>query len=185
MRLRALAIWIFSLSLTVLAHGVSSAHKELTGRDLLAEYERLIPINHAVQQGSWPRGYPRILGTFNSREVQDAFWCGDVCPQYGSVNIIYSNVKEMDCAAIGQPLYSYAWGRQYRGCTPLISRHGSLVSRGFSWVIAYSSDEDRKRPSTEEPLLFDDSSVCGRDAEKISCGEFHQGQPASINATRS
>jgi hypothetical protein len=108
-----------------------------------------------------------------------------VCPQYGSVNIIYSNVKEMDCAAIGQPLYSNAWGRQSRGCTPLISRHGSLVDRGFSWGIAYNSDGDRKRLPAEEPLLFDDSSACKKGAAEVSCSELHQGQRVFVQGTRS
>jgi hypothetical protein len=92
--------------LVAVLHGASQERKELTGSDLLAEYERLVPINEALHQGHSViknDDYPKILGTFNSREVREAFWCGDVCPQYGSVNIIYSNIKEVDCLSIGKP----------------------------------------------------------------------------------
>src|SRR5205085_11747607 len=119
------------------------------------------------------------------REVQEAFWYGDVCPQYGSVNIIYLNIKKADCDSIGEPIYSSFWGLQYRGCTPLISRGGTLIGRGFSWSIRLVRDEDRTKTSIEEPLLFDSTSECTEGAEKLPCGEFHEGQKVFIKATRS
>jgi hypothetical protein len=179
-------LYLLSLVLVIPSYGAAQEGKDLTGVDLLAEYEKLIPVNQALREGHWDAGhYPRTLGTFNSKEVKEVYWCGDVCPQYGSVNIIYSNVKVEDCAAIGHPVYSNFWGRRYQGCTPLISMEGRLVDKGFSWSIAYLPDEDRTKPSVEEPLLFDDSSLCKRRGKKISCGEFHNRQGASIKATRS
>ena len=123
MRLRVPLLSIASLGFAGAPpeQSVQKEQKELSGADLLAEYERLIPINLAAKQGHWPEEHhPKTLGIFNSREVKEVFFCGDVCPQYGFVFLTYSEVKEEDCAAIGQPVYSHAWGPQYRGCSPLI-----------------------------------------------------------------
>jgi hypothetical protein len=187
MMLRIPLLCTTTLVLVALMQAESPQQKDLTRADLLAEYKGLIPINQAMHRGEWPvqnEHYPKTLGTFDSREVQEAFWCGDLCPQYGSVNIIYSNVKEQDCAAIGQPLYSHFWGTRYQGCTPLIGRVGKLVQKGSSWAIAYSTGDGTK-PPIEEPLLFDDLSRCNKGTKKISCGELHEGREASVEATRS
>jgi hypothetical protein len=196
MRLRVPLLSIASLGFAVLLYGAPPEQndqqdpkqpKQLTGAELLAEYERLIPINLTAKQGHWPEEhYPKTLGTFNSQEVKEVFFCGDVCPQYGFVFLTYSNVKEQDCAAIGQPVYSHTWGPQYRGCSPLISRNGSLVESGYaSWSLTYLPEEGRSKTLMEEPLRFDDSSLCSKHGEKVSCTDFHVGQKASLKATKS
>jgi hypothetical protein len=102
------------------------------------------------------------------------------------VIIIYANIKKDDCPPIGQPLYSHFWITQYEGCTPLISAEGHLAKTGFSsWSIAYYPDGDASKPAIDEPLLFDDSSLCSKGGEKISCDAFRDGQKASIKGTRS
>jgi hypothetical protein len=193
MTFRIPLLCIVFLGFVARLHGASHEQKELTGTDLLAEFDRLAPINQALHQGHWvvtDGDYPKPLGTFNSREVIEAFWCGDMCPVYGSVNIIYSNIKEADCDSIGQPLYSLFWGPKYQGCTPLISRDGSLLyskdgslfHKESSWSIAYFPNRDCP---IQAPLLFDDSSLCNKGATRVSCGELHAGQRASIKATKS
>jgi hypothetical protein len=101
------------------------------------------------------------------------------------VNIVYTKVKEADCDLIGQRLYTNFWGRRYAGCTPLISRAGTLVDSGFSWSISYLRDEDLSRPSIQEPLTLDDTSQCSDATGKRACDEFHEGQRVSIKAIKS
>jgi hypothetical protein len=193
MTLRIPLLCIASLGIVALLHGASQEQAKLTGTDLLAEFDRLAPINQAIHQGHWvvtDGDYPKTLGTFNSREVIEAFWCGDMCPSNGSVNIIYSNIKEDKCTPIGEPEYSFFWGPKYQGCTPLISRDGSLLyssdgglfHKESSWSIAYFPNIDCP---VQAPLLFDDSSLCNKGAMRVSCRELHAGQRASIKATKS
>ena len=193
MTLRIPLLCIASLGIVALLHGASQEQAKLTGTDLLAEFDRLAPINQAIHQGHWvvtDSDYPKTLGTFNSREVIEAFWCGDMCPSNGSVNIIYSNIKEDKCTPIGEPEYSFFWGPKYQGCTPLISRDGSLLygrdgglfHKESSWSIAYFPNIDCP---VQAPLLFEDSSLCNKAAARVSCRELHAGQRASIKATKS
>lgn len=169
-------------------YGASSEHKELTGRDLLVEYERLIPINRAFWEGHRDRlgnaHYPKTLGRFNSREVREVFWCGDLCNENGSVNIIYFNVKQEDCAPIGEAVFSNYWGKEYQGCTPLVIRVGSLVETGFStWSIAFHSDEDGTK-LIRMPLRFDESSVCAKRRGRFPCEDIIEGQSAFVIGTK-
>jgi hypothetical protein len=127
-----------TLVLVALMQAASPQQKDFTRADLLAEYKRLIPINQAMHRGEWPvqnEHYPKTLGTFDSREVQEAFWCGDLCPQYGSVNIIYSNVKR-------------AGLRRYRAA-PLFALLGHSVSR------LYSPDRTSGQTGAERVFLGD------------------------------
>ena len=187
MTFRVRSLCLMFLGLVFLFAGASSQMKELRGGDLLVEYDRLKPINHAIQQNQWTDSeqYPKKLGDFNSKEVQEQYWCGDVCPQYGSVNLVYSGVKEVDCPVVGQALYSYFWGRQYQGCGPLINQDGVLIANGFSWLFSYRADEAQTRTLVQELLLLDESSTCEKDAEKISCATLREGQRVSIVASKS
>ena len=196
MRLGVPLFSLVSLGLAVLLYGAPASQNgqqgpkpqtQLSGADLLAEYERLVPINRAIKQGRWPaEHYPRTLGTYSSREVKEAFWCGDVCPQYGFVFLTFSDVNEADCPAIGQPVYGHAWGLPYRGCSPLISRSGTLVEGSHgSWLLAYPSDDYRVKAPVQEPLQFDDATRCSKQGEKVDCGNFQDGQKASVKATKS
>jgi hypothetical protein len=190
-----LRVPLFCAALLGLAIPLSGApqkdkDKELTGRDLLAEYERLAPINKALKDGHWviaKDDYPKTLGIFNSREVREVYSCGgDLCPQNSAVDIVYSGVTEEDCASLGEALHFYGWGKHYRGCSPLVHRKGNLVDNKLSsWSIAYAAGSDRKEPRVQERLLFDDSSQCDRRGEKISCGDFSDGEQSSVVGTKS
>lgn len=54
----------------------------------------------------------------NDLDIVAGYFCSDVCPDAGSINITYSWIEEADCcAAGGVPNYDFAWGA-YMGCFP-------------------------------------------------------------------
>lgn len=171
---------------------ISDPSSSLKASDLVTEYERLIPINQALNQGRWvidPADYskqhPKVLGTYQSRQVGEIFICGDVCPQYGSIIITYPNVLESDCPSIsGDAIYSYFWGTQYEGCSPLTVRDGTLAQNGSSWSIV--GDGIGNPPSHYDiPLVFNDASSCWKGGAKVACQGFQTGQPTVVIGLKS
>jgi hypothetical protein len=156
---------------------------ELTAGDLLAAYERLTLLNQALHQGKWTtKGgkYSKALGMFNSREVEEAYLCGDVCPQYGRVVVRFVNVPESECASIGDSIYSNYWGRQYQGCSPLVVREGLVKKDGSSWSLFYAG-----RSKDGVALLFDDHSLGRRSGREVPCREIPENHMAAVTAIRS
>lgn len=191
MKFRTPLLCILPVAFTILLFGQSPDGKELTGTFLLAEYERLLPITKVFRERYPDKGeYPKMLGTFNSKRVEEVWKCGgDVCPGNSAVMILFSGVSEDDCQSFGEPLYLFGWGGHFMGCSPLIMGHGALLNKGFSWSIAYVPGGHRSKPTkqtpSEEPLLFDDLSMCTQSGKRISCDDLRDGLDAVINATRS
>jgi hypothetical protein len=154
---------------------------ELTGLDLLAEYDRLVPINKALRQGDrlaaagkYPRGK---LGSFNSMPIEEAYRCGDLCPQEGRVFLRFVGVSEADCEPLGEPLYLMGWGPQFVGCSPLIVETGVILTDKGYPVLSF----ERLTGSTIElPLAFDDHSVCTLGRKRVSCDEIPEKQRAAV-----
>jgi len=193
MKLWVPLLCFISLAFAVMLYGEDSDEKGLTGTYLFSEYERLVPLNEAIWEGRWvPKGgeYPKTLGMFNSKKVEEIWECGgDLCPQNSAVMIVFHDVSENDCSSVGEPLYLIGWGPHFMGCSPLLDGEETLIDKGFSWSIAYLPCSHRsKAPKpnpAEAPLLFDDSSVCTRQGKKIPCDEFKEGQKGILKATRS
>jgi hypothetical protein len=58
-----------------------------------------------------------------------AYYCSDVCPDQGGVELTYENVSADECCKLGaEPFFDPAWGG-YRGCEPaeLGSKRGALL----------------------------------------------------------
>ncbi len=177
------------LASTLFSCGASLQHEELTASDLVTAYERLIPTNQALQQGRWaidPGDYPKVLGNYESRQVKEVFICGDVCPQYGSVILVYSGTTEADCdAASGDVIYSHFWGPQFQGCSPLTIRDGTLAQSGASsWSIVGERITSTAQ-SFNTPLLFDSASRCRKNGAQVACGGFAPGQSAKVVGVKS
>jgi hypothetical protein len=191
MKFRASLLCILPLVFAILLFGESPEGGGLTGTFLLAEYKRLIPFSEVFRERYPGKGeYPKMLGTFNSKRIEEVWKCGgDVCPGNSAVMIVFSGVSEDDCQSLGEPLYLFGWGAHFMGCSPLLMGHGALLDKGFSWSIAYVPGGHRSKPTKqtprEEPLLFDDLSVCHQGGKRISCDDLRDGLDAVINATRS
>ena len=99
------------------------ASEELTDRQVKAELERISELNQNLDYDNINLSEPWILfGTYEGRELVMGYSCSDVCPEYGSYNLIYSDVgSEEVCEEIGgKTLYDYAWGKQFNGCEPIV-----------------------------------------------------------------
>ncbi|MCX5788546.1 MAG: hypothetical protein NTX64_08625 [Elusimicrobia bacterium] len=61
----------------------------------------------------------RELGTDRrvDKRVEEAYVCGDVCPDNGSVYLRYKGVDKEECAKIGRSVHTPGWGG-YAGCRP-------------------------------------------------------------------
>jgi len=162
----------------------SDGGPELSAWDLLAEYERLDPMNQALHEGKLPAAaanLPRRLGTFHSRAVEEIYYCGDLCPQYGKIAISYVGVAQADCAAIGDPLFLVAWGRQYKGCAPLIERRGRARKKDNSLVVVY---ELQGSPG-QLALVFDERSQCSTKTERLRCNEITEKRHVLVKGIKS
>jgi len=172
------------IGLVALSCLASDAGHELSAWDLLTEYERLDPMNQALHEGKWPptaAKLPKRLGTFHSRAVEEIYYCGDLCPQYGKIAIRYVGVAQADCAAIGDPLFLVAWGRQYKGCAPLIERRGQARKKDNSLVLGY----ELQGSVGEIALVFDDQSQCSKMTEQVPCDEVAGGQRVFVKGIKS
>jgi hypothetical protein len=152
------------ISVTLLVLGIQLCRAadapELTGLALMAEYDRLVPINKGLRQGKKlpaSEHYPKILGLFNSQTVEEAYWCGDVCPANGRVFLRFVGVSEADCDPLGEPPYLVGWGRQFVGCSPLNVETGMILTGKGYPVLSFARLTDSP---VELPLAFDDHSVC-------------------------
>ena len=89
MKLWVPLLCFISLAFAVMLYGEDSDEKGLTGTYLFFEYERLVPLNETIWEGRWvPKGgeYPKTLGMFNSKKVEEIWECGgDLCPQNSAV----------------------------------------------------------------------------------------------------
>ena len=178
------ALGVALIGLLALSCVASDGGPELSAWDLLAEYERLVAVNQALHEGKWPpnaTNLPKHLGTFHSRAVEEIYYCGDLCPQYGKVALRYVGVAEADCAALGDPLILAAWGRQYKGCTPLIERRGRIRKKDNSLALVYEPEGS----AGELTLVLDDQSQCRRKTERAPCDEVSGGQQVVVKGTKS
>ena len=152
----------------------------LSAWDLLAEYERLVPLNQALHRGNGlppAEKLPRHLGTIQSRDVEEVYFCGDLCPQNGTIAIRYVGVAEADCSAVGSPLYLIAWGKQYEGCTPWIARRGRIKKKGNSLMLLF---EGANRSNGELRLIFQQKSRCGAKTGQAACNEIANGRQVIV-----
>jgi hypothetical protein len=156
---------------------------ELTGLDLLAEYDRLVLINKGLRQGKKrpaSEHYPKILGRFNSQTVEEAIWCGDLCPANSTVFLRFVGVSEDDCEPLGE-LFHLVWGPHFIGCSPLIVENGMILTDKGYPVLSF---EKSPHATVELPLTFDDRSVCTLDGKKISCDEIPEKQKAALKGIK-
>ena len=64
--------------------------------------------------------YPKVFGTWDGRTLVENYFCSDVCPDYGRVDLVFQGVDAEECASIGgKALRDLAWGG-YLGCEPRV-----------------------------------------------------------------
>jgi hypothetical protein len=65
-----------------------------------------------------PADYPKTFGVWNNRTLVEQYFCSDVCPDYGRVNLVFQGADNEECARIGgNSLHDIAFGG-YIGCQP-------------------------------------------------------------------
>jgi len=105
--------------------GIPNQQTVLTKKDLISEMEALDIINaYPNNRNINPGNYPRFLGIYsvNGMPLTEIYFCSDVCPDYGSVIIIFENVTKNECLMVGGREYiDPAWGG-FVGCVPSIER---------------------------------------------------------------
>lgn len=176
-----LGIYAALVGLLAIAGTASDRSPELSAWDLLAEYQRLEPLNQALLKGIGPPMLQKRLGIFHSRTVEEVFYCGDLCPQNGKIVIRYVGIAEADCSAIGDPLYLVAWGRQYEGCTPVFAREGRTSEKNGSLILEYGP-----RPSARElTLVFDDKSQCSLKKQRVPCEGITGNKNVTVQGVKS
>ncbi|MBK9259902.1 MAG: hypothetical protein IPM54_08710 [Polyangiaceae bacterium] len=66
------------------------------------------------------RCLPTVVGTDarNGKSLTVGYFCSDVCPDYGHINVSYTGVSEAECCSVGGiPAKDPGWGG-YMGCFP-------------------------------------------------------------------
>ena len=99
-------------------------NKIITMEDLMKEMRELEKINaYPNNKKIDSKEYPKVLGEYseNGLILIENYFCSDVCPDYGSVRIIFQEVHSIEtCAtANGQDIIDFAWGG-YIGCAPVL-----------------------------------------------------------------
>lgn len=88
--------------------------RALTCEDIAAELERTRAPGEDIAQNSCPSS----IGTMDGLPVVERYICSDVCPEAGGIIIVFDDIDEADCEAMGHTvLTDPAWG-VYRGCAP-------------------------------------------------------------------
>ena len=65
-----------------------------------------------------PADYPRVFGKWNNFTLEERYFCSDVCPDYGRVDLVFKWVGAEQCESVGgRALRDMAWGG-YLGCQP-------------------------------------------------------------------
>lgn len=91
----------------------------LSKADITSETERLKEINKYPNNNKLSSKDSKNLGIFNGLEVQEKYYCSDVCPDYGRLVIIYKDIAKEKCQEVGgRVITDAAWGG-YVGCFPI------------------------------------------------------------------
>jgi len=91
----------------------------VTDSNVRMELERLQGVNSEPKKIN-PADYPKVFGIWNNRTLVEQYFCSDVCPDYGRVDLVFQGVDNEECAQIaGKSLHDLAWGG-YIGCGPKI-----------------------------------------------------------------
>jgi hypothetical protein len=119
----ALVVVVVVLAVVVMVYSAPppSAGNVLTDSQVRAELARLREIStYPENMNIRPADYPRVFGTWNNRTLVEVYFCSDVCPDYGRVDLVFQGVGPEQCGSIGgRELRDLAWGG-YIGCGPRV-----------------------------------------------------------------
>ena len=120
-----LVIMLFILSGCSVYTPEPNPNKVLSDEDIRIEMQKLQKINeYPANKRINPKDYPVVLGVYaeNNLTLIAGYYCSDVCPDYGRVTIVFSNIsnKEQCAEAGGTDITDPAWGG-YVGCAPAIT----------------------------------------------------------------
>jgi hypothetical protein len=105
-------LWAYSIS-------QPKPERTVTDSNVRTELERLQGINSEPKKIN-PADYPKTFGIYagNNLTLVEQYFCSDVCPDYGRVDLVFRGVDNEECLNIGgNPLHDLAWGG-YLGCEP-------------------------------------------------------------------
>ena len=93
----------------------------VTDSQVLAELARLQDVNSNPKYID-PADYPKTFGIYarNNLTLVEQYYCSDVCPDYGRVDLVFQGITNEQCSqAGGRSLHDLAWGG-YIGCEPRV-----------------------------------------------------------------
>ncbi|MCX6815143.1 MAG: hypothetical protein NTY20_05850 [Candidatus Aenigmarchaeota archaeon] len=107
-------LWAYSIS-------QPKPERTVTDSNVRMELERLQGVNSEPKKIN-PADYPKTFGIYarNNLTLVEQYFCSDVCPDYGRVNLVFQGIDSEECANIGgKALHDLAWGG-YIGCEPRV-----------------------------------------------------------------
>lgn len=121
----------------------------ITEEKLKSELEKLDSLNKNSESIN-QENYPKTIGKHwkNNLELEEVYFCSDVCPVYGAVSLVYKGIEsEEECAIIGgRDLIDAAWGG-YIGCKPYLEGE-KILSREepftvYGTLLDYKKNNER------------------------------------------
>lgn len=117
----AVAVVVVVLVIFVMVYSAPPprAGNVLSDSQVRAELERVreistYPANMNIR--SWD--YPKVFGIWHNMTLVERYFCSDVCPDYGRLDLVFQGVGPEQCEnAGGIELRDLAWGG-YIGCKP-------------------------------------------------------------------
>jgi hypothetical protein len=110
--------------MTILDDGIDSDKLRAVNEKLSLLRERIVEDKqYYIRVSNELHHLNRALGRYRGMDLFLTYFCADVCPEGGGFVIYFNGIESAeDCEEVGgEAYYSYAWGTQYRFCTPLAS----------------------------------------------------------------
>ncbi|MEM5812213.1 MAG: hypothetical protein QW286_00705 [Candidatus Aenigmatarchaeota archaeon] len=113
------ALFLAVLLAAIWTYPKPQTYPVLSDSAVIAEMERLKVVNSEPKKIN-PSDYPKVLGIYwkNNLTLVEQYYCSDVCPDYGRVDLVFQGIDSADCPSVeGRVLRDLAWGG-YVGCEP-------------------------------------------------------------------
>jgi len=116
----AVAVIVVVLVVIVMTYSAPPQEvKEVTGSQIMPEIQRLRELStYPANKNINPADYPKVFGTWRNYTLVEQYYCSDVCPDYGRVDLVFQGITNEQCEQVGgRSLHDLAWGG-YIGCEP-------------------------------------------------------------------
>lgn len=117
----AMAVVVVILAVIVMVYSAPppSAGNAVSDSEVRAELARVREISTYPENLNLnPKDYPKVFGVWNNRTLAEQYFCSDVCPDNGRVDLVFQGIVPDKCENVGgRELRDLAFGG-YIGCQP-------------------------------------------------------------------